>query len=265
MSDRLVRTASHWGAFYVQVRDGRAVGVKPFEKDEHPSPLAQSQVAAVYDKSRVDRPHVRKGFLERGAASDRTGRGAEPFVPVDWDTALDLVARELKRVKESFGNRAIFAGSYGWSSAGRLHHAKSLLHRFMNSHGGATVQVDTYSNAAGSVITPHVLGDSTAIGGPGTTFASIAENTKLVVSFGGMPLKNLQIDPGGTGEHASISSISALAGRGIEFVNISPLRTDQADDLKAEWLPAIPGTDTAIMIALAHTLVAEAAARRGVP
>ena len=53
------------------------------------------------------------------------------------------------------------------------------------------------------------------------------------------------------------SSISALAGRGIEFVNISPMRTDQADELKAEWLPAIPGTDTAIMIGLAHTLVAE--------
>ena len=100
MSERLVRTASHWGAFYVQVRDGRAVGVKPFEKDEHPSPLAQSQVAAVYDKSRVDRPYVRKGFLDRGAASDRTKRGAEPFVPVDWDTALDLVTAELKRVKE---------------------------------------------------------------------------------------------------------------------------------------------------------------------
>jgi biotin/methionine sulfoxide reductase len=257
MGERLVRTASHWGAFWVQVRDGRAIGVKPFEKDEHPSPLAQSQVEAVYDQCRIDRPYVRKGFLDRGAASDRTQRGAESFVPVDWDTALALVSGELTRVKESFGNRAIFAGSYGWSSAGRLHHAKSLLARFMNLHGGATVQVDTYSNAAGSVITPHVLGDTTAISGPGTTFDTIAENTRLVVSFGGMPLQNLQIDSGGTGEHSSISSISALAGRGIEFVNISPLRTDQADELKAEWLPAIPGTDTAIMIGLAHTLVAE--------
>jgi Molybdopterin oxidoreductase N-terminal domain len=40
MNDRLVRTASHWGAFWVKVSDGRAVGVKPFEKDENPSPLA---------------------------------------------------------------------------------------------------------------------------------------------------------------------------------------------------------------------------------
>jgi biotin/methionine sulfoxide reductase len=257
MSERLVRTASHWGAFWVQVQDGRAVGVKPFEKDGHPSPLAQSQVAAVYDRSRIDRPYVRKGFLDHGASGDRTKRGAEPFVPVEWDTALALVADELTRVKTAFGNRAIFAGSYGWSSAGRLHHAKSLVHRFMNLIGGATVQVDTYSNAAGSVITPHVLGDSSAIGGPGTTFASIAANTKLIVSFGGMPLKNLQIDPGGTGEHSSLSSIATLAGCGIEFVCISPLRSDVADELNAEWLPAIPGADTALMIGLAHTLVSE--------
>jgi biotin/methionine sulfoxide reductase len=255
MNDRLVRTASHWGAFWAKVRDGRVVGVEPFEKDEHPSPLAQSLVEAVYDRSRIDRPHVRQGFLERGADSDRTRRGAEPFVPVDWDTALKLAVDELARVKSTFGNAAIFAGSYGWSSAGRLHHAKSLLHRFMNLFGGATEQVDTYSNAAGSVVTPHVLGDDKAIRGPGTTWDSIAANTRLIVSFGGMPLKNLQIEAGGTGEHSSTSAIQRLAGRGVEFVCISPIRADTADELNAEWLPAVPGTDTAIMLALAHTLI----------
>jgi biotin/methionine sulfoxide reductase len=257
MNERLVRTASHWGAFWAKVQDGRVVGVQPFEKDEHPSPLAQSQVQAVYDASRIDRPHVRKGFLDHGTKSDRSRRGAEPFVAVDWETALALAAGELGRVKSTFGNASIFAGSYGWSSAGRLHHAKSLLHRFTNLFGGATLQVDTYSNAAGSVITPHVLGDATAITGPGTTWNSIAANTRLIVSFGGMPLKNLQIDSGGTGEHSSITAIRDLAGRGIEFVCISPIRADYADKLNAEWLPAIPGTDTAIMLGLAHTLVTE--------
>ena len=76
MNDRLVRTASHWGAFWAKVRDGRVVGAQPFEKDEHPSPLAQSLTQAVYDASRIDRPHVRKGFLDRGAMSDRSRRGA---------------------------------------------------------------------------------------------------------------------------------------------------------------------------------------------
>src|SRR4029077_12210352 len=115
--------------------------------------------------------------------------------------------------------------------------------------------VDTYSNAAGSVITPHVLGDATAITGPGTTWNSIAANTRLIVSFGGMPLKNLQIEAGGTGEHSSTSAIRDLAGRGIECVCTSPIRADYSDELNAQWLPAVPGTDTAIMLALAHTLV----------
>ncbi len=256
MNDRLVRTASHWGAFWAKVRDGRIVGVQPFEKDEHPSPLAESLACAVYDRSRIDRPYIRQGFLEQGVNGDRSRRGADPFVPLDWDEALKLTSSELARVKSTSGNASIFAGSYGWSSAGRLHHAKSLLHRFTNLFGGATQQVDTYSNAAGSVVTPHVLGDDKAIRGPGTTWDQIAANTRLIVSFGGMPLKNLQIEAGGTGEHSSITAINNLAGLGIEFVCISPIRTDYSDELNAEWLPAIPGTDTAIMLGLAHTLFA---------
>src|SRR3954470_8992068 len=257
MNDKLVPTASHWGAFSVRVRDGRAIGVEPFAKDEHPSPLAQSLVEAVYDRGRIDRPHVRQGFLKHGAASDRSRRGAEPFVPVDWETALSLVTNELTRVKSTFGNVSIFAGSYGWSSAGRLHHAKSLLHRFINLFGGCTEQIDTYSNAAGSVITPHVLGDDRAIRGPGTTWDSIAANTRLIVSFGGMPLKNLQIEAGGTGEHSSTTAIEQLVQQGIQCVSISPISADYFAGLNAEWLPAIPGTDTAIMLGLAHTLVTE--------
>jgi biotin/methionine sulfoxide reductase len=256
MEDRLVRTASHWGAYQVKVRDGRAVGVEPFEHDEHPSPMSQSLVASIYDRTRIDRPHVRQGFLEHGASSDRSRRGAEPFVPVEWDVALSLVASELDRVRSTFGNPSIFAGSYGWSSAGRPHHAKSLLHRFMNLFGGATEQIDNYSFAAASVILPHVLGDSRAITGPSTTWATIAENTRLIVSFGGMPLKNLQMESGGTGEHSSTTAIRALAGSGIDFVCISPIRADYADNLEAEWLPAKPGSDTAVMLGLAHTLVA---------
>jgi anaerobic selenocysteine-containing dehydrogenase len=130
MNERVVRSASHWGAFRVRVKDGRIVGAEPFEKDEHPSPLVQSQVEAVYDKSRIDRPYVRRGFLDRGAASDRTKRGAEPFVPVDWDTALALVSDELSRVKRDFGNTAIFA-------AASCEIAPASLHEWIRRFDGA--------------------------------------------------------------------------------------------------------------------------------
>ena len=119
-SNRFVRTASHWGAYWAEVTDGRVVGVKPFERDDHPSPLLQSIPDVVHGENRVDRPYVREGFLKHGKDSDRSGRGVEPFVPVEWETALDLAASEIKRVREEHGNASIYAGSFGWASAGAL-------------------------------------------------------------------------------------------------------------------------------------------------
>ena len=81
---------------------------------------------------RVRRPAVRKSWLEKGGAAPEK-RGQEPFVELEWDQALDLVAKELKRVKDTHSNRSIFGGSYGWSSAGRFHHAQSQVHRFLDS------------------------------------------------------------------------------------------------------------------------------------
>ena len=71
--------------------------------------------------------------------------------------ALDLVAKELARIKDRYGNTSIFGGSYGWSSAGRFHHAQSQVHRFLNMIGGYVRSVDTYSLGAGMVILPHVV------------------------------------------------------------------------------------------------------------
>ncbi len=43
----------------------------------------------------------------------------------------------------------------------------------------------------------------------------------------------------------------------MSFVNISPLRQDISDHLDAEWVPIRPNTDTALILALCHTLITE--------
>ncbi|WP_457627988.1 hypothetical protein [Oceanithermus sp.] len=75
-------TASHWGAFIAQVEDGKLVAVKPFGGDRAPVPMLQALPGRVYARSRIQYPMVREGFLKKGAASDRTGRGSERFVRV---------------------------------------------------------------------------------------------------------------------------------------------------------------------------------------
>src|SRR5512139_725873 len=129
-------TSTHWGVYEVEVESGKVSRLKPFAQDPAPSPIGNSIPAALHSPTRVLRPAVRKSYLEGGpgAATDR--RGAEPFVEVPWSEALDIVAAEVDRVKTKFGNESIFAGSYGWSSAGRFHHAQSQVHRFMNCLGG---------------------------------------------------------------------------------------------------------------------------------
>ena len=250
-------SATHWGAFTPEVKDGRVVGVRPFENDPDPSPMIGEMPEALYHEVRVDRPYVRKSYLEAGIAADRAGRGAEPFVPVDWDSALDLVANELARVRETYGNTAIFAGSYGWSSAGRLHHARTQLHRFLNGFGGFTGQVTNYSYAAGMVLMPHIVGTRQPVTGLLTDWRSIAENTRLMVMFGGVPVKNAQIESGSCGEHTTTHWLRRAGEAGVKFVSISPIRGDAPDYIDAEWLAPAPGTDSAVMLGLCHTLVSE--------
>jgi biotin/methionine sulfoxide reductase len=250
-------TATHWGIYRGEVRGGRLVALHPYEDDPDPSPIARNVPAALDHPCRIRRPAVRRSFLERGGAAGGEGRGREPFVEVDWDTALDLVATEVARVRAAHGNEAIFGGSYGWASAGRFHHAQSQLRRFLNCAGGYTASVNAYSYAAAQVIVPRVLGDGRGLLDQHTSWTSIAEHSELVLMVGGMPLKNAQVDSGGVGRHIVRTHLERARARGARFILVSPLREDALDTLGAEWLPLRPSTDAAFLLALAHTLLVE--------
>lgn len=206
---------------------------------------------------RIRQPMIRRGFLEDGPDSDRKARGREEFVPVSWDIALDLAAQELNRVRDAFGNNAIYAGSYGWASAGRFHHAQSQLRRFMNLFGGCTTSRDSYSYAAAEVILPHIVGPMAELLREHTSWRSIAETGSKVIAFGGMAARNSQMNSGGVGRHSQAEDMSAARKAGAEFINISPSNSDVSGELDSEWIPIHPNTDTALMLALAHTLFVE--------
>jgi biotin/methionine sulfoxide reductase len=108
---------------------------------------------------------VRRGWLEDGPGPDER-RGADEYIAISWEQALGLAANELQRVAELHGPQAVFGGSYGWSSAGRFHHAQSQVHRFLNTTiGGYVRSVWSYSSAAASVILPHIVAPQDEISG----------------------------------------------------------------------------------------------------
>ncbi len=247
-------TSLHWGVYRPQVVDGQLEALVPAEWDKDPSPIGDSVAGTIASPTRIKRPAVRRSFLhESGGRPDL--RGQEPFVEVSWDVALDLVARELRRIKNAHGNQAIFGGSYGWGSAGRFHHAQSQLHRFLNCMGGYVFSTDSYSLGAGRVLMPHIVGNMDWLLAAHTSWKNLAEHCELFVAFGGLPAKNAQTSPGGASDHLLGDALQAMSKAGVEFVNVSPLRDDLVGPEKNEWLAIRPGSDTALMMALSWVLI----------
>ncbi|MFK7841476.1 MAG: molybdopterin-dependent oxidoreductase [Sphingorhabdus sp.] len=257
-TSKLIPTATHWGNFLIEVDGEDVIEVHSYPEDEAPSPIGKSLLEYNDRKTRIAKPSVRKSYLENGWESDGTLRGKEAFVEVDWETAFSLAARSLEHVRAEYGNEAIYGGSYGWSSAGRFHHAQSQIHRFLNQIGGYVGSRDTYSVSAGARILPHVIGmTSNQIQVQAPSCKEMAEHTELLVCFGGIAMKNTEVNHGGIGNHYAKSEIDRLIQGDIKFVNISPVRDDIATETKADWIPVIPQSDTALMLALAHVIYSE--------
>lgn len=250
---------THWGAFTATVDSGDVASVTPLPGDADPSPALGNIPGSVRHRSRVTAPAVRRGWLEGGPGpSDR--RGADEFVAVSWDELTDLLADELRRVVHTHGNEAIYGGSYGWASAGRFHHAQSQVHRFLNCLGGYTFSRHSYSLGATGVIMPRVVGTHDDLFKRSTQWDVIVEHTDLMVCFGGMALKNTGVNHGGTTAHPARDALRRFRERGGQIVSFSPLRDDI--DGPCDWYAAVPGTDVAIMLALAHVLASESLADR---
>lgn len=250
---------AHWGAFTAEVRDGDITAVTPQAGDADPSPLLNNLPGSIRHRSRITGPAVRRGWLREGPGpTDR--RGDDDYVAVSWDELTDLLAGELRRVIDAHGNEAIYGGSYGWASAGRFHHAQSQVHRFLKLIGGYTSSRHSYSLGATGVIMPRVVGTHDDLFKRSTHWDVIVEHTDLLVAFGGIALKNTGINHGGTTAHPARAALRRFRARGGHIVSFSPLRDDV--DGEHEWHAPVPGTDVAIMLALAHVLATEGLADR---
>ena len=247
-------TAAHWGTYKIIKDKGDRFKLFPFEQDKDPSDIGRGIETALRSRARIRKPAFRRGWLEKNHKHKNIKRGQDQFIEVSWEDAFELVSKDIKRVISSYGNESIYAGSYGWASAGRFHHAQSHMRRFLNLIGGYTYSKNTYSYAAAEVIVPHVLGNFYNFLFDTTSWESIKDNTSLFLAFGGIPLKNGQISQGGVGSHIQKDYLKKAALNGVNFINVSPLRSDLEGVGNIEWLPLKPNTDVALMLALCYEL-----------
>ncbi|MGR4051214.1 molybdopterin guanine dinucleotide-containing S/N-oxide reductase [Kosakonia cowanii] len=251
---KTVLTAAHWGPMLVDTDGEKVLASRGALPTPFPNSLQSVVQEQVHSPTRVRYPMVRKGFLA-SPESPQGVRGQDEFVRVSWDQALDLIHQQHKRIRDSYGPASIFAGSYGWRSNGVLHKAATLLQRYMSLAGGYTGHLGDYSTGAAQAIMPHVVGGN-EVYQQQTSWPLILEHSDVVVLWSANPLNTLKIAWNASDEQG-IPYFDALRNSGKRVICIDPMRSETVDFLgeRAEWIAPHMGTDVALMLGIAHTLV----------
>ncbi len=192
-----------------------------------------------------------KAYLRRQYHPDRLKfpmkrigrRGGGKFERIGWDEALDTVAGEIKRVKETYGNSALFVpyGTGSYSNTNGSH----LARRLFNLYGGCLGVYNSYSWACIKRATPTVYGTDVT-GNQRQDWL----NSRYILMWGWNPAEMID------GTNSAYYLKHARDG-GAKIICIDPRKTMSAVGLADEWLPIRPGTDTAMMSAMAHVMITE--------
>ncbi|QFT33205.1 Dimethyl sulfoxide/trimethylamine N-oxide reductase precursor [Labrenzia sp. THAF82] len=246
--------AGQAGAFWGMIKDGQLIKAIPrTEFDPRPTKMiSEGVVSRTYHQTRVKYPHVRRSYLEGYESGDVRPdlRAREEFVRVDWDTALDLVARAILDTIDEHGNEGLFSTSYGGWSHGGVLTPNVLQGRFFNLIGGAAVTVGDYSGGAGQIIMPHVLGDMEVYSRQ-TSWWQMLQHCETFVMIGTDMHKNGRAE-GRTTDHSMYPRWEQIKEAGVDFISINPQRTTTDEWLDAEWIKIVPNTDTALFLAMSY-------------
>lgn len=193
----------------------------------------RSQRQQVFGPDRLKYPMVRKHWAPGGG--DKSLRGRDEWVRISWDEALNILASEIKRVKDTYGNESIMV------TGGDITRALTL-------YGGYTTTWGTTSWGTWFYTGPKTgLGDG--LYATSHNDRMDLRNSQLVVMWGANPAWSSQGNP--------TYFYQAAKAAGAKFIFIDPFYNDSAMILADEWIPIRPATDHALALGIAHTLITE--------
>jgi len=226
------------------VRDGRIVKISTDPRRWTPEvPPLHACVRGFGQAERVNHPDRLRHPLRRVGP-----RGSGQFDRIGWDEALDEVARQMLRVRDTYGPAAILDCSRT-GSLSMLHNVRATAQRLLHLFGGCT---ELWSNisAEAEVFSVHMTYGARADYKSGGREPTDYVNSRLIVMWGWSP-------GDGTFGTGTLQYLKLARKNGTRIVCVDPRRTRTSHDLADEHVFIRPATDTAALLAMAYVIVTE--------
>ncbi|NBU84844.1 MAG: formate dehydrogenase subunit alpha [Sphingomonadaceae bacterium] len=169
---------------------------------------------------------------------------SDPWREVSWDEAFAYAASELKRISAKYGRNAL-----GGITSSRCTNEETFLVQKLIRAGFGNNNVDTCARVCHS---PTGYGLKTTFGtSAGTQDFDSVEDTDVILVIGANPTD---------GHPVFASRMKRRLRQGAKLIVVDPRRTDlvRSPHIEAQHhLPLRPGTNVAVLTAMAHTIVTE--------
>ena len=237
----MVTHCSHCGGtclLKVHVKDGVITRI---ETDDGEEPQYRGCARGRAFRQRVYSPDRLLYPMKRVGA-----RGEGKFERISWDEALDTVAGELTRIRETYGPASvIFKFSGGDLSYGSLQ-SKTPHLRMLNMTGGCSEVWGLHSFEGACFAEMAHFGTVRAASNTRDDLL----NSRLIILWGANPAETVYLT-------STDWYLTQAREAGIKIVSVDPRYTRTATLCASQWIPIKPGTDAAMLMAMAHVIISE--------
>ncbi len=229
----------------VYVEDGVPLKIRTDEQDEdsievlqrRACPRGRAQISNITSPARIKYPMKRKNWSPDAPNGEL--RGKDEWERISWEEALDYIAAEMKKAYDNYGPKSILAAAY--SDIGDTYFDQVIC--LLNAKGGA-MHHELGTVSLGSWPLPEIMMTGGMLAAPDSL--SI-HDSELHFHFG----NNWMANKGGNTAY----QLDYAKRQGGRVVIVEPWLNQTAQAVADEWVPIIPGTDTAFVLGMAYHMI----------